>query len=83
MLSRRVIPTAMHPVARLWRIAVVRMRQWHLQALISYAEDDIAHMEADLITLPLEISNFEAAVSTYRVRLIDTESELRDLGAKP
>lgn len=39
--------------------------------------------QLELITLPQEISNFEAAVAAYRVRLIDTETELRHLGAKP
>lgn len=83
MLSRRTIPTAMSPLARLWRMCVVRMRQWRLQTLITFAEDDVLHMEADLISLPQQIRKFQAAIETYRVRLIDTETELRDLGAKP
>ena len=83
MLSRRTIPTAMSPLARLWRMCVVRLRQWHLQTLITFAEDDLLHMEAELTSLPQQIRNFHAAVETYRVRLIDTETELRDLGAKP
>lgn len=83
MLTRRIIPTTMNPLQRLWRMCVVRLRQWHLRALIDCAEDDILHMEAELVTLPQQISNFSAAVSAYRVRLIDADNELRDLGARP
>ena len=83
MLTPQVITTTISPVRRLWRTLVVRMRQWHLQTLIEFAEEDILMKQLELITLPQEISNFEAAVAAYRVRLIDTETELRHLGAKP
>lgn len=38
MLTPQVITTTISPVRRLWRTLVVRMRQWHLQTLIEFAE---------------------------------------------